>query len=107
MNVNICYFPIFVTIFMKFSPKSKVKVLGIKYTILVSFNAFLIWEAAEFLAPDLAQDSSNLSSHTRKMRVKKAISEVVFSLLAFSREWKFCAVIRGSYPRYKSSLEFP
>ena len=39
---------------------------------------------------------SNLSSHTRKMRVKKAISEVVFSLLAFSREWKFGAVIRGS-----------
>ena len=39
---------------------------------------------------------SNLSSHTRKMRVKKAISEVVFSLLAFSREWKFGAVISGS-----------
>ena len=33
----------------------------------------------------------NLSSHTRKMRVKKVISEVVFSLLAFSREWKFGA----------------
>ena len=32
------------------------------------------------------------------MRVKKAISEVVFSLLAFSREWKFGAVISGSYP---------
>ena len=30
------------------------------------------------------------------MRVKKAISEVMFSLLAFSREWKFGAVIRGS-----------
>ena len=29
---------------------------------------------------------SNFSSHTRKMRVKKANSEVVFSLLAFSRE---------------------
>ena len=39
---------------------------------------------------------SNLSSHTRKMQVKKAISEVVFSLLAFSREWKFGAVIHGS-----------
>ena len=50
---------------------------------------------------------SNFSSHTRKMRVIKAISEVVFSLLAFSREWKFGAVIRGSYPRYKSSLQFP
>ena len=50
---------------------------------------------------------SNLSSHTRKMRVKKPISEVVFSLLAFSREWKFGAVICGSYPRYKSSLQFP
>ena len=33
-----------------------------------------------------AYQGSNLSSHTRKMRVKKAISEVVFSLLAFSRE---------------------
>ena len=41
------------------------------------------------------------------MRVKKAISEVVFSLLAFSRERKLGAVIRGSYPRYKSSLQFP
>ena len=40
------------------------------------------------------------------MRVKKSISEVVFSLLAFSREWKFVAVIRVSYPRYKSSLQF-
>ena len=91
---------------MKFSTKSKVKVLGIKYTILGSFSAFLIWEAAKFLAQDLAQ-GSDFSSHTRKMRVKKAISEVVFSLLAFSCEWKFWAVIRGSNPRYKSSLEFP
>ena len=36
----------------------------------------------------LGAQGSNFSSHTRKMRVKKAISEVVFSLLAFSREWK-------------------
>ena len=34
---------------------------------------------------------SNLSSRTRKMRVKKAISKVAFSLLAFSCEWKFGA----------------
>ena len=44
---------------------------------------------------------SNFSSRTRKMQVKKAISEVVFSLLAFSHEWKLGAVFRGSYPRYK------
>ena len=31
-----------------------------------------------------------------KCELKKAISEFVFSLLAFSREWKFGAVIRGS-----------
>ena len=43
---------------------------------------------------------SNFSSHTRIMRVIKAISEVVFSLLAFSRELKFGAVIRCFYPRY-------
>ena len=50
---------------------------------------------------------SNFSPHTRKMRVKKAISEVVFCLLAFSREWKFGAVIRGSYHKCISSLQFP
>ena len=42
--------------------------------------------AATFLK---SMQGSNFSSHTRKMRVKKAISEVVFSLLAFFREWKF------------------
>ena len=34
----------------------------------------------------LVKQGSNFSSHTRKMGVKKANSEVVFSLLAFSRE---------------------
>ena len=53
------------------------------------------------------EQGSNFSSHACKMRVKKAISEVVFSLLAFFRGWKFWAVIRGSYPRYISSLQFP
>ena len=38
------------------------------------------------------------------MLVKKAISEEVFSLLAFSCEWKFGAVICGSYPRYINLL---
>ena len=33
-----------------------------------------------------AYQGSNFSSHTRKMQVKKVISEVVFFLLAFSRE---------------------
>ena len=34
----------------------------------------------------LVKQGSNFSSHTRKMRIKKANSEVVFSLLEFSRE---------------------
>ena len=35
---------------------------------------------------DWSLSGVNFSSHTRKMQVKKVISEVVFSLLAFSRE---------------------
>ena len=61
---------------------------------------------AQFFGSPPPGQGSNFSSHTRKMRVKKAISEEVFSQLAFSHEWKFGAVIRGSYPRYKSSLQF-
>ena len=60
-----------------------------------------------FMENSIGLQGSNFSSHTRKMRVKKAISEVVFSLLAFYCDWKFVAVIRGPYPRYKSSLQFP
>ena len=64
----------------------------------------LLFPGCAHIPQNLAVQGSNF---TRKMRVKKAISEVVFSLLAFSYEWKFVAVIRGSYPSYKSSLQFP
>ena len=63
-------------------------------------HMFLEWEL------NGENQGSNFSLHTRKMQVKKQL-EVVFSLLAFSGEWKFGAFICGSYPRYKSSLQFP
>ena len=71
---------------------------GFSFSPLVHAPGFGTWGCwgSKFNFLNMAMQGSNFSSHTRKMRVKKAISKVVFSLLAFSREWKFGAVIRGS-----------
>ena len=45
------YFAIFVRTFMKFSPRSRTKKLGIIYTILESFYSFLNMEGADLLPP--------------------------------------------------------
>ena len=76
--------------------------LGDQKPLILPRHAYRVWGGVNHCLSVLTNciigmmQGSNFSSHTRKMRIKKAISEVVFSLLAFSREWKFGAVIRGS-----------
>ena len=58
------------------------------------FHARIVWITAV---------GSNFILHARKMPLKKSF----FSKKHFLASENLWPVIRGSYPRYKSSLQFP